>query len=57
MKPSQICERVRKGNMMIMNVWKATGSYTFKTYAAAFKNNKKNSYLITAMKPVKLEGL
>jgi len=27
--------------MTIMSVWKSTGSYTFKTTDAAFKNNKK----------------
>jgi hypothetical protein len=43
--------------MMIMSDWKDTGSYKFKTTDAAFKNNKKNSDLITEMKPVKLKGL
>ena len=55
-KPSQIYERVRKCNMMIMSDWKATGSYTFITTDAAFKNNK-NPDLVTEMKPVKVEGL
>ena len=41
MKPSQICDRVRKFNMMIMGIWKATESCSFKTIDAAFKNNNK----------------
>ena len=40
MKPSRICERVRKANMMIIGVRKASGGCTFKTTDAAFKNNK-----------------
>jgi len=41
MKPSQICERVRKCKVIIMSVWKAAENCTFKTNDAAFKNNKK----------------
>jgi hypothetical protein len=57
MKPSEICVRVAKCNVMIMSVWKATRRYTFKTTDAAFKNNIKNSDVITETKPVKLEDL
>lgn len=42
--------------MIIMGVLKATGDRTFKTNDADFKTIK-NFYLITEMKPVKVEGL
>ena len=58
MKPSQICERVRKCNMMIMRVWRLLQAIRVHSkQLMRLSKAIKQSDLITEMKPVKVEGL